>query len=86
MNVKYGAVDDVRVLAGAPSVVEVVVRRRGEVVVPRADEDVHPGPAQESLHVEDLAHRRGERVGVETVVSARQPAPSITRHSWARSS
>ena len=58
--------------AGMPAVVEVVVGRRGEVVVPAAEQQVDTGPAQEGLHIEDFLYRGPEGVGVKASISAWQ--------------
>ena len=67
-------------VAGAPGVVEVVVRRGGEVVVPAPDQQVDACPAQERARVEDGLHRGAERVGGEAAVPSGQADPVDPSH------
>jgi hypothetical protein len=55
-----------------PGVVEEVVGGGGEVVVPAADQDVHPGPAEERPHVQDLLDRPPEGGALEAGLAAVQ--------------
>ena len=59
-------------VAAEAGVVEVVVRGRGEVVVPAANEQIHASPAQEGPHVHDRFERLAVRVGVEPLLAAGQ--------------